>query len=54
LQTNKIAISKLSTLLFYRQTKISNENCLEETTIHVDTIFYFITLLLGKRFGTLA
>jgi len=27
-------------------------NCLDETTIYVDTILYFITLLLDKRFGT--
>jgi len=39
----KIAISKLSTLLFYLQTKTSNKNCLDETKIPVDTILYFIT-----------
>jgi len=27
---------------------------LDETTIHMDMILYFITLLLGKRFGTLS
>jgi len=27
---------------------------LDETTILVDMILYFITLLLSKRFGTLA
>ena len=36
-------------------TKISIANCLDETTIHVDTYdTLLITLLLGKWFGTLA
>jgi len=27
---------------------------LDETTIHVDMKLYFVTLLLGKQFGTLS
>jgi len=54
LHTDKNCKSLILNSLIYLSTKISNEDCLDETTIPVDTILNFITLLLGKGFGTLA
>jgi len=48
---------KTSNLLYCKLIKIANSNSYlfyGQTTIHVDTILYFIILLLGKRFGTLS
>jgi len=46
-----LQISNPLTLLFYRQLKISDANCLDETTILVDTILYLSLYYLVKGFG---